>query len=118
MSTKHDQESKVREHIDKLLAEAPPLTGRQRSVLAELLAPVRGGGSRYVPLPPPLPSERELRRAELTEQARSIAAEVQACAICGVPIFVHNKWGHPWEPSASAIARHSPGELGRDRGSK
>lgn len=111
MSAKDDQDLKIRDYIERKLAEAPPLSGMQRARLYELLAPMRGQGSGYIPLPPPPLSERELRRAELTEQAKSIAAEVQACAICGVPIFVHDRWGHPWEPLEAAIVRY-----GRDGG--
>ena len=32
------------DHIERLLASWPPLTSEQRSNLAELLRPVRGGG--------------------------------------------------------------------------
>ena len=35
--------AKAEKYIRKLLAEAPPLSDEQRTRLAELLAPVRGG---------------------------------------------------------------------------
>ena len=38
--------SKLADHIERVLAEAPPLTDEQRSKLAELLRPVRRGRSR------------------------------------------------------------------------
>lgn len=39
------RKSTATEYIEKLLAEAPPLTDEQRVRLAELLAPVRKGGA-------------------------------------------------------------------------
>jgi len=36
---------RTEQYIQKVLAEAPPLTDEQRTRLAELLAPVRGGGA-------------------------------------------------------------------------
>ncbi|MGB3521939.1 MAG: hypothetical protein WBA50_10725 [Mycobacterium sp.] len=37
--------AKIRHYIDRVLAEAPPLTNEQRSKLAELLRPVRASGA-------------------------------------------------------------------------
>ena len=36
--------AKISDYIEKILAEAPPLTDEQRTALAELLRPVRRNG--------------------------------------------------------------------------
>jgi hypothetical protein len=38
-------EAKIAAYIEKVLAAAPPLSDEQRTRLAELLRPVRGGGA-------------------------------------------------------------------------
>lgn len=98
-------DARTAEYVNRLVAEAPPLSRDQHARLHELLAPMRGETS-YSPIPPRRPTERELKRERLTEQAKAIAAEVQACAICGTPIFVHKRSGHPWEPNEAAISRY------------
>lgn len=35
-------EAKIAQYVERVLAQAPPLTGEQRTRLAELLRPVRG----------------------------------------------------------------------------
>lgn len=92
-------------HIRQVVSEAPPLTNEQRDRIALIL---RGDA----PLPywpaPVEPTEQELQRAKLTETAKRIAAELQACVICGTPIFVHPKVrGHEWEPNALAIGKYT-----------
>lgn len=88
--------------VERVVAEAPPLTDEQRDRIGFLL---HGRNQPYTP--PEEPTERELARARLTAEAKRIAEEVQACVICGVPIFVHPKVrGHEWEPNPLAIAKY------------
>lgn len=44
-TTTKDAPTLTRNYVQRLLAEAPPLTAEQRTRLAELLAPVRRGGA-------------------------------------------------------------------------
>ena len=54
IQAKRDLEaSKLRDHIERVLTTAPPLTRQQRAALAELLRPVRRSPRRADALDPP-----------------------------------------------------------------
>lgn len=98
--------ARLAEHIEKVVAQAPPITDAQRDRLAVLLY----GG--VLPQKPRPETENERRareeREERDRKAKSIrdyAASLLACAICGIPEVAHriqqtnSALGfHDWQP--------------------
>ena len=78
------------------------MTFTQRDRIAAIIH-----GRNFKPSPPHEPTEAELHRAQLTAAAKRIAREVQACAVCGTPIFAHpTVHGHEWEPNPLVISQY------------
>lgn len=93
------------EHIDRVVAEAPPLTEEQRDRIAGIF---RGGKTAPTVQKSPRQIEREKEAADRAEKARKVREAVErmsACAVCELPEVAHrvhaaaSPFGfHEWEP--------------------
>jgi hypothetical protein len=99
---------RITDYVERLVAEAPPLSARQKRLLREVLGEVWPDATIDGPYPtPPDP------RIGIRDIAR-ITQALEACAICGVPPHGHNLSDHKHESLTPAQAADVLEALAKD----